>query len=1436
MRRALLLSAALVAATPLIAQEDGGWLDRLFGSSGDAAQEEDQGGWLETLIEEKLSGEGRNVEITGFDGALSGRATIETLTISDTDGVWLTLNDAVLDWTRSALLSGRLEVAELSAAEILLPRLPLPVEADGPAPEATGFALPELPVSVTIDELKADRVEIGAPVYGAETIASIDGSLSLDGGTGKANLDVVRLNGEGQLALDASYSNTSRELALDLSLSEAADGILANMLDLPGKPALDFAVRGEAPIDEYTADIRLATDGQDRLKGRVTTRKPEGDTRANRVVILDLGGDVAPIFDAAYQPFFGPDTQIDAIIATFPDGRSEIRTLDIAAASMTLKGNLTIASSGLPETISLTGTIAAPDGNAVLLPLPGAETRVDRVDLDIGFDASANEGWTGRFQIAGLDRPGFSAEALTLDGSGVIVTQPESQVTAALRFDARRLDLGDPDAEKALGERVTGALDLAWDAGGPVDLTQVRIDGETYELEGRATVTFTEEGPSIDGRATVAARQLSAFSGLAQRPLGGAARLDASFATQPLAGYFDVTATGSTDSLFLNQTELDRILEGKAELAFTAARDETGTRLTVDRLASPNADLTADIDLKTSASKVTVDARLQDAALVLPQVTGPIRFTADAAEIGPDQPGVWKWNADAALADTVLTAEGTALDILGTPIIAATGRLSADDLSQFAQLTNRPIAGAIDATFNTEFAADLSRLSMTLDGTSSDLIVGQEQADRLIAGDVALSIHAAVADDVISISKSRVEGPHLSLFVDGVLSKQTGRFEANGQIPDTSVLLPGAPSGPLDFSAETTRNEDDWSFDITSTGPAATIDAKGTARSPTGPDAAVEGTLSARIPDLSVFSELANRALSGALELKAEGNTRFDLSRFDMSATAYGQSLSTGIADLDRLLAGAVNASVDATRDDGRIQIDTLDVRSRQVTLTANGALTGDGGQLNIDASLADVAPFAPGFSGSATATGTVGQTSEGLYTLDLDATGPGGARAAIDGTITPDVSTLDLDVTGTAPLGLLNRTLAPRSVAGQIGFDLSVNGPPALSSVSGRLSASDARLVAPELGVTVTNISLNAALAGARADISTTASVSTGGILSVEGPITLTGSQNADLTIRLANVILTDPRLFQTSLSGQLTVSGPLSGGARIEGNIALGETDIRIPNSPIGGAGAIPEVIHINEPPPVRGTRARAGLLDTAAEYGRGGGPSYPLDIRITAPNRLFVRGRGLDSEFGGGLRITGTTRDVVPLGAFNLIRGRLDILGRRLNLQEATVTMQGSLIPFLRIRATTRAEDITVTVLIFGPADNPEVTFTSSPELPQEEILARLLFGRGIETLSPIQAARLALAVRTLSGQGGEGVVGDIRSRTGLADFDVTSDEDGTASVRAGAYLTEDIYTDVTVDAEGETELNLNYDLTPAITLKGSTATDGETSLGIFFERDY
>jgi translocation and assembly module TamB len=200
---------------------------------------------LSRLLESQLSdGEDRQVSITGFEGALSSEASLDRLTVADADGVWLVLDGVILDWNRSALLRGSLQVTSLTAERLEIIRSPnAPEGVDLPDAEATPFALPDLPVRVNIEEFAIAEVVLGEPIIGIAASLSIQGNLLLDGGAGNADITLDRLDGPtGQFALQASYDNTDRDLSVALLLEEASGGLAAELLGLPGRPSIRLGV------------------------------------------------------------------------------------------------------------------------------------------------------------------------------------------------------------------------------------------------------------------------------------------------------------------------------------------------------------------------------------------------------------------------------------------------------------------------------------------------------------------------------------------------------------------------------------------------------------------------------------------------------------------------------------------------------------------------------------------------------------------------------------------------------------------------------------------------------------------------------------------------------------------------------------------------------------------------------------------------------------------------------------------------------------------------------------------------------------------------------------------------------------------------------------------------------------------------------------------
>lgn len=152
--------------------------------------------------------------------------------------------------------------------------------------------------------------------------------------------------------------------------------------------------------------------------------------------------------------------------------------------------------------------------------------------------------------------------------------------------------------------------------------------------------------------------------------------------------------------------------------------------------------------------------------------------------------------------------------------------------------------------------------------------------------------------------------------------------------------------------------------------------------------------------------------------------------------------------------------------------------------------------------------------------------------------------------------------------------------------------------------------------------------------------------------------------------------------------------------------------------------------------------------------------LDVTLEASREILVQGRGLDAELGGELHITGTTDAPLVSGGFDLERGSFSLASSRLNFTAGRVSFDGAglrnkIDPTLDFTANTSAADSIVSLHITGYADSPQFEFTSTPALPQDEIMARLLFGVNAAQLSALQLAQIGAALASMSGVGGDGL---------------------------------------------------------------------------------
>ncbi|MCF3974378.1 translocation/assembly module TamB domain-containing protein [Paracoccus salsus] len=1466
-------------------------------------QTDDDRGFLTRLLESSLSGTDRQVTIDGFRGALSSRATFDQMTIADGDGVWLTLEEGAISWNRAALLRGRVDIAELSAGRILLPRLPGAGEAQ-PRAEAPEFALPELPVGVRIDKIEAQRVELGEPVIGVEGAISLAGSMGLAGGEGTAQLAIKRLDGpQGDFVLDAGYANETKALRLNLTLDEAADGLLANLIDLYDKPSVSARISGEGALEDFAADIRLATDGQPRVTGQASANAAMGeDGTPGTAFRLQLGGDVASLLPPQDRTFFGERAVLVARGWRGEDGRISLPELKVDTEALSLSGSLATNAKSAPQNVDLEillGRDAGATQVPVVLPGGGGEMTVESGRLALRFDAAQGQGWTLSGHVSQLDQGQVAIGELTLDGSGEVAMNDGalSEVTGEIAFGGQRLEFDDPGLAQAVGDQVTGRALFSLSPGQSLEVSELTLDGTDYGLSGLFLLSGLSGGFVLSADLAARYEDLARLSTLAGRDVTGRADAAVTGYYRVLTRSFDIDAQISGKDIAVDQPQLDRLLSGDSRISLQARRDEAGIEL--DRFSIDAQGLTAEAQgfLNSLSSDVTARISMPSLAAADPGYSGSLeaeaslngasgqrRLTvsgeAEDLKLGiAALDGALSGRTNLALLAGETENDGYQIESfqLSNPQLNAEGEgsFASGDLDAVADFEVVDLA-AIRPDWSGNFKArallsehDGTRL-VDLTGTGENLSLGQQNVDGALTGTTRLKLLAEETGGVITLRDVQLDNRQMSATAEGIYGpgvtdlkaqlearslaflgdgwrgsldvdgsfREAGdgvrRLEVTGAAQDLALgqaQLDGALAGETRLALTGTEREGVFTIEQAQIeNPRLNASATGTVG---GGQTDVRTTLNAG--DLRFLGNGISGAMSADARLIEENGVR------RITATGSATGLSLGQPRLDPLLRGRTRFEVAASQSSDGLSLQRIDIGNPQVQIDASGD-TASG--LDVDARLVDLALIQPQLPGPLRVVGTVRESGRD-FVVDLNATAAADIDLRISGTAARDFATTDLAIAGTANASLANGFIRTRNIEGPLRLDLSLQGPPGLSALGGRLVLEGGELAEPGLGLRLEQMNVTAAFQTGRISVDASANVGAGGRIIVRGPIDLTGG-NVDLDVQLDGVVVRDPNLYQAEIDGAVRFTGRMADGPLISGRIDIAEAEIRIPSTGLGGAKSIPDIQHVGDTRPVRATRAKAGLeayLSAASRDAAMGGPAATppanpprLDLLISAPSRVFIRGRGVDAEMGGELRVQGTARRVIPIGSLELIRGRVDLLGKRFDLTDGLIELQGSLVPVIRLVAQTSQDGVTTRIIIEGEASDPDITFESSPEMPEEEVLSQLLFGRGLDNISPLQAAQLANALAVLAGRGGEGIVARLRNQVGLDDLDLQTDDEGNVQVRAGKYLTENLYTDVSVGDNGQSTINLNLDISDTLRARGSVGSDGENTLGLYFERDY
>lgn len=403
--------------------------------------------------------------------------------------------------------------------------------------------------------------------------------------------------------------------------------------------------------------------------------------------------------------------------------------------------------------------------------------------------------------------------------------------------------------------------------------------------------------------------------------------------------------------------------------------------------------------------------------------------------------------------------------------------------------------------------------------------------------------------------------------------------------------------------------------------------------------------------------------------------------------------------------------------------------------------------------------------------------------------------------------------------------------LTGRVALAADVEGTLAAPLYRGSLASDGMRLQSALIGSDITGISVRGRFAGSRLDLTSfSGRAANGGSVSGSGSVNLAGLGQRPPAIDL-RVAANNASILSRDDMGA-TVTGPLrivSDGTQgtIAGRVTINGARWRLGRAT--AASALPQVR-------TREVNMRADLAPPRAL-------ATPWRFLIDAVGRdgVEVSGLGIDSEWGANIQIRGTTEAPALGGNANLVRGGYEFAGRRFEMRRGRIVFDGSspANPRLDILAEAQVTGLSARVTVTGTSLNPEVNFGSTPPLPEDELLSRLLFGESITQISAPEALQLGAALAALRQGGGLDPINRLRSAIGLDRLRIVSADStigrGTG-VAAGKYLGRRFYAEIISDGRGYSATQLEFRVTNWLALLASISTVGRESVNVRVSRDY
>jgi translocation and assembly module TamB len=1318
------------------------------------------------------------VRISGLKGDPLDAATFADIALVDDEGVWLRARDVRIEWTPTALFLGELEIRKIGVGIVDVFRSPTVAvqESGGPGPD----------VGLRLDELNVETLRLDQPVLGVEARYALGGAIaSPRNGAGFARLALSPRSGPADTAnitLEWTPEGALKGLA---NIAGPHDGLIASLLMAPEEKSVGFVGKLDGTVDRFAGEGTLSFGG---VAAAHLSLARAGD---NATLGGELRGEPWPLLDPLFERTGGSVTFNGK--ANVADLTATPFTLDISAPA----GAATLVANANLETFALPSPVAIDAKRLDLARLAPPLTGLADAKGELTLDLPADFVWAGDIAVTQLVFPSGSAAAVsgpvrvTKDGSSV------SWRSNALALQGARIDAL-PDLSPARYTAASaGEFNLRT---GALEFYDTRIDGAAGSATARGTLSTRTGAMELNGAA-----RLLRLQDLA--PVSGGANARWSVRQSSPNAPLRIEAAADGRKLSFDIEGFDALIGPTPHVEINGV--VRGGRFALEAGTIESAGLDAEMT-----------GRISDSGVIDGSASGRL---SRSLELGGVMFRQAIFSADIAGA---IEAPRIDADVSGADIVVAGTSIS--DVSGRATLV-------MGKTLTGDFALTGEALGQRLN-TSGEIASGE--------GDIR--INNLVAD----LGQLRARASRLSFGEDGVVAK----FTAIGQLAGLS----GLQSGALTLSGDVTMGE---TLDVAISGNVADL-RSGAARIDL---IAFEGTADDDRVNLS--ANLRGRVTTPvqlALDLEGRRDGEVWAGEATLDGDVDGLAVKTAkpvqwrVApdgwSADALLAafgGTLDARLASTQTTSTATAELRDVNLRAVSRLArispvNGKVTGSfafnngatGATGDLRLAIENANPV--GVTANPVSLDVRASLRNGVLTSESTGSGQGfslEARsrlpmrvgAGFDVGVDP-TRELASDVMLTGRAEQVWALVGPenQSMRGELHASMRAGGSLSAITLMGGFEVKDGAYEHGETGLLLDDIDAIGEFNQRSARITKfEATDGNGGRLSALGALDWTGDAAGEITFtaRDLRALGRDDRF--AIVSGQ----GALELGAKaitVTGDLVIDQARISVEQPAAASIPTLPGLRRVNFP-----NQVEALPEESDAPWLR----PVQLDLKVKADRRIVVFGRGLDTEWAANFRITGAIADPSIEGTATMVRGSLDLGGRRFNFDTGTISLDGPIrLARIDIAADRVADDITASVRVSGTPVDPKFTLESTPSLPQDEVLARVLFGRSAAELSGLEAAQLAAGLAQLAG--GQAVfdpIGLVREATGLDRISVGA-EDGAATVSAGKYIAEDVYLQVGTGGSGGVAAEVEWEPVDGLAIISSATGNGDTKISVRWKKDY